>query len=119
MSTGAAAPETDSGDAEAEARTMTNAIPQPQDSPDHEVERRQRELLEREDDVVQHLTIAKFALAIGDVAAADAAVDAALSRSRRTITDMVDVSTASPKAGKLVRTEPSAPVEPPQPRDND
>jgi hypothetical protein len=96
---------------------MTNAIPQPHDDPDHELTRRQRELLEREDDVVQHLTIAKFALAIGDVAAADAAVDAALSRSRRTITDMVDVPTSSRRAGKLVRTEPSTPVDPPPPRD--
>jgi hypothetical protein len=100
---------------------MSTGIPQsPDDSiPDiapHDRARRRQELLEREDDVVQHLTVAKFALAIGDVAAADAAVDAALSNSRRTITDMVDAADASGHAGKLVRTEPSAPVKPPAPR---
>jgi hypothetical protein len=98
---------------------MTTGIPQsPDDSiPDiapYDRTRRQQELLEREDDVVQHLTVAKFALAIGDVAAADAAV--ALSNSRRTITDMVDGADDSPRAGKLVRTEPAAPVKPPRPR---
>jgi hypothetical protein len=100
---------------------MTTGIPQiPDDSiPDiapYDRARRKQELLEREDDVVQHLTIAKFALAIGDVAAADAAVDAALSNSRRTITDMVDDEDASPRAGKLVRTGPATPMQPPSPR---
>jgi hypothetical protein len=99
---------------------MTSGTPQPPDDTAGNIARadatrKQQELLEREDDVVQHLTVAKFALALGDVAAADAAVDAALSNSRRTITDMV-VPTASPRAGKLVRTEPSAPVKPPGPR---
>lgn len=88
---------------------MSDAIEQPHDEASHALARRRRELLEREDDVVQHLTVAKFALAIGDVAAADAAVDAALSCSRRTITDMVDVPAATGRAGKLVRTEPSRP----------
>jgi hypothetical protein len=100
---------------------MTTGIPQPPDDqvPDaapSDLARRRQELLEREDDVVQHLTVAKFALAIGDVAAADAAVDAALSNSRRTITDMVDEADTSPRAGKLIRTEPAAPVKPPSPR---
>jgi hypothetical protein len=99
---------------------MTTGISQsPDDSiPDialYDRARRQQELLEREDDVVQHLTVAKFALAIGDVAAADAAVDAALSNSRRTITDMVDETGASPLAGRLVRSEPAALVPPPGP----
>jgi hypothetical protein len=98
---------------------MTSAIPQPHEEPAQEITPRQRELLEREDDVVQHLTVAKFALAIGDVAAANAAVDAALSRSRRTITDMVDVPASTRRAGKLVRTEPSAPVETPVQRKTD
>jgi hypothetical protein len=98
---------------------MTSAIPQPHEDPGPEISPRQRELLEREDDVVQHLTVAKFALAIGDVDAANAAVDAALSRSRRTITDMVDVPSSTLRAGRLVRTEPSAPVEPPPQRDTD
>lgn len=98
---------------------MTSAIPQPHEDPTDELSRRQRELLEREDDVVQHLTVAKFALAVGDVAAANAAVDAALRRSRRTITDMVDVPTSARRAGRLVRTEPSTPVEPPPQRDAD
>ncbi|HEX3908610.1 MAG TPA: hypothetical protein VHW92_11840 [Mycobacteriales bacterium] len=98
---------------------MTSAIPQPHEEPVHEISPQQRELLEREDDVVQHLTVAKFALAIGDVAAANAAVDAALSRSRRTITDMVDVPASTRRAGKLVRTEPAAPVEPPAQRETD
>jgi hypothetical protein len=78
-------------------------------------ETRRQELLEREDDVVQQLTAAKFALALGDVAAADAAVDAALSNSRRTITDLVDVA-AEQHAGKLIRTQPSTPVKPPPQR---
>jgi hypothetical protein len=101
---------------------MTTGMPQSPDDSIPEVAlcdlaRRQQELLEREDDVVQHLTIAKFALAIGDVAAADAAVDAALSNSRRTITDMVGASDHSPRAGRLVRTEPAAPTrQPPRPR---
>jgi hypothetical protein len=100
---------------------MTSGIPQPPDDPgaevaDSDITRREQELLEREDDVVQQLTVAKFALAIGDVATADAAVDAALSNSRRTITDMVGVPAATPRAGRLIRTEPSAPVKPPGPR---
>ena len=98
---------------------MTSAIPQPHEEPAPEISPRQRELLEREDDVVQHLTIAKFALAIGDVDAANAAVDAALSRSRRTITDMVDGPSSTRQAGRLVRTEPSSPVDPPSQRETD
>jgi hypothetical protein len=110
----------DGHDAKGEATTMTTGISQsPDDSiPDlapYDRGRRQQELLEREDDVVQHLTVAKFALAIGDVAAADAAVDAALSNSRRAITDMVDETDASRLAGRLLRSEPAAPVLPPLP----
>jgi hypothetical protein len=86
------------------------------DGPEGSVARRQQELLERGDDVVQQLTVAKFALALGDVAAADAAVDAALSHSRRHLTDLVDSPEHSDHAGKLVRTEPSGPVKPPRPR---
>jgi hypothetical protein len=98
---------------------MTSAIPQPHGDQADEISPRQRELLEREDDVVQHLTVAKFALAIGDVDAANAAVDAALSRSRRTITDIVGVPASTRQAGRLVRTEPSAPVETPPQRETD
>jgi hypothetical protein len=95
---------------------MTSRIPQPPDDTDQAIARRQQELLERGDDVVQQLTVAKFALALGDVAAADAAVDAALSHSRRALTDMVDTPGNSDHAGKLVRTEPAGPVKPPRPR---
>jgi hypothetical protein len=95
---------------------MTSPIPQPSDDAERAVARRQQELLERGDDVVQQLTAAKFALALGDVAAADAAVDAALTHSRRSLTDMVDTPERSDHAGKLVRTEPSGPVKPPRPR---
>jgi hypothetical protein len=93
---------------------MTSAAPQPPESnesidhgvaPGESLGRRKR--LERGDDVVQHLTVAKYALAVGDVAAADAAVDAALSSSRRTLTDLVDSPSSSPRAGTLVRTEPT------------
>jgi hypothetical protein len=95
---------------------MSSGTPQPSDDPDPDVARRQREMLEREDDVVQHLTVAKFALALGDVATADAAVDAALSNSRRTMTDMADTAGMSPRAGKLIRTQAATPVRPPRPR---
>jgi hypothetical protein len=95
---------------------MTSGIPQPPDEADRAVARRQQELLERGDDVVQQLTAAKFALALGDVAAADAAVDAALTHSRRNLTDLVDTPELADHAGKLVRTEASGRVKPPRPR---
>jgi hypothetical protein len=100
---------------------MTLEISQSPDDPDVDVApvsivSRQQELLQREDDVVQHLTMAKFALAIGDVAAADAAVDAALTNSRRSLTDMVDLPDSGDHTGKLVRTEPASTVAPPKPR---
>jgi hypothetical protein len=100
---------------------MTPGISQPPDDSGGDVApvavaSPQQERLQREDDVVQHLTIAKFALAIGDVAAADAAVDAALTNSRRSLTDLVDLPESAAHAGKLVRTEPASTVAAPAPR---
>jgi hypothetical protein len=95
---------------------MTSRIPPPPSDAERAVARRQQELLERGDNVVQQLTAAKFALALGDVAAADAAVDAALSQSRRSLTDMIDTPELSDHAGKLVRTEPAGSAKPPRPR---
>lgn len=61
------------------------------------------------DDIVQQLTVAKYALEIGDVSRARAAVDAALAASRRAITHLVGDDPDAAHAGRLVRTRAAAP----------
>jgi hypothetical protein len=79
-----------------------------------------RAALESGDELVQHLCIAKYALAAGDTDRAIAAVDAALEISRRSLSDLLDISSPSharSHAGDLVRSSAaggsnSAPVAP-------
>jgi hypothetical protein len=47
--------------------------------------------LHREDEVVQQLAVAKYALTIGDMARAMAAIDAALATARRSLTQLLAV----------------------------
>jgi hypothetical protein len=70
-----------------------------------------REALQSSDDLVQHLAVAKYALAIGDVDLAASAVDAALSLSRAALSQHVETSGSSESstyAGTMVRTAPAA-----------
>jgi hypothetical protein len=63
--------------------------------------------LERGDDIVQHLSIAKYALTLGDTAQAMAAIDAALSSSRGSLSKLAGTSRPTHQAsyaGTLVRT---------------
>jgi hypothetical protein len=67
-----------------------------------------RQALERGDDLVQTLTIAKYALCLGDVERAMAALDTALASSREAITEMTEVlGTRSILATSLVRSAPA------------
>jgi hypothetical protein len=47
--------------------------------------------LRRSDEVVQQLTVAKYALTIGDTPRAMAAIDAALGTARRSLSDLLDL----------------------------
>jgi hypothetical protein len=67
--------------------------------------------LERGDEIVQQLSIAKYALVVGDTEQAMGAIDAALSTSRGSLSELADASAAphhSTYAGALVRTTPAA-----------
>jgi hypothetical protein len=77
-----------------------------------------RRALEHGDEVVQQLAVAKYALTVGDAVRAMAAVDAALSTSRRTLTDLLDLlSPPQPTsyAGALLRSRPAEPDDYPWP----
>lgn len=75
----------------------------------HTDEDRRREVLARNDDVVQLLTIARYALETGDVERAAAAVDTALAASRRTISDLArEQAPEGSLAGQLVRISATA-----------
>jgi hypothetical protein len=70
-------------------------------------DRAHRAALERGDEVVQQLAIAKYALTIGDTERAMAAIDAALATSRRSLTDLLRTVRSAHRpslAGVLVRT---------------
>jgi hypothetical protein len=73
----------------------------------------QQATLEQADDVVQHLTVATYALSVGDLSSASSAVDAALAASRHVVTDLCDASQDSHghRAGHLVRREPATTVD--------
>jgi hypothetical protein len=67
--------------------------------------------LERGDEIVQQLSIAKYALAAGDTEQAMDAIDAALTTSRGTLSELAvaNVAPHNPTyAGALVRTTPAA-----------
>jgi hypothetical protein len=67
--------------------------------------------LERGDEIVQQLSIAKYALVVGDTEQAMGAIDAALSTSRGSLSELADASAAphhSTYAGALIRTTPAA-----------
>jgi hypothetical protein len=66
-----------------------------------------REALQTSDDLVQHLAVAKYALAIGEVDLAASAVDAALSLSRAALSQHVEAGRSSTYAGSLVRNTPA------------
>jgi hypothetical protein len=68
-----------------------------------------REALQSSDDLVQHLAVAKYALAIGDVDLAASAVDAALNLSRAALSKQVETpESSSTYAGAMVRNAPAA-----------
>jgi hypothetical protein len=64
-----------------------------------------QDALELGDDLVQTLTIAKYALCVGDTAQAMEAIDSALADARRAITELVEATTdaAEPLPGSVVR----------------
>jgi hypothetical protein len=62
--------------------------------------------LERGDDIVQQLSIAKYALAVGDTEQAMEAIDAALTTSRGSLSDLAGANASADNptyAGALVR----------------
>jgi hypothetical protein len=64
--------------------------------------------LERGDDLVQTLTVAKYALCAGDVERAMVALDTALATSRAALTEMTTALSDQPMlAATLVRTAPA------------
>lgn len=74
--------------------------------------------LERGDEIVQQLSIAKYALAVGDTEQAMDAIDAALTTSRGSLSELA--GTNGPPhhptyAGALVRTTAAAAVTSPEP----
>jgi hypothetical protein len=84
--------------------------PQPAESSDS--------ALERGDEIVQQLSIAKYALAVGDTEQAMDAIDAALTTSRGTLSELA-VANGEPLnptyAGALVRTTPAGSKPTPKP----
>jgi hypothetical protein len=102
-------------------------VPPPEHAAADHAEVREREAaLERGDEIVQQLSIAKYALAVGDMAQAIDAIDAALATSRDSLSELADDSGRAPHtsyAGALVRstaaastTPVTAPVEEPDQR---
>jgi hypothetical protein len=72
-----------------------------------ERDRMQRAALERGDDLVQHLAIAKYALSVGDTARAMTALDTALGIARHSLSELVSASGpahAPSYAGSLIRS---------------
>jgi hypothetical protein len=67
-------------------RLATSASPS---CPDAELEQARRAALESGDEVVQQLTIAKYALTVGDTARAMTAIDSALEVSRHSLTELL------------------------------
>jgi hypothetical protein len=67
----------------------TGTIAGPAACPDSDAEAAHRAALERGDEVVQQLSIAKYALTVGDTERAMLAIDAALATSRRSLTDLL------------------------------
>jgi hypothetical protein len=73
-------------------------------------QREHRAALERQDDVVQQLAVAKYALTVGDIERAMAAIDAALGTARRTLSDLLDMVAEPDSAsygGRLMRSSPA------------
>jgi hypothetical protein len=74
--------------------------------------------IDQADELVQQLSIAKYALAVGDTEQAMDAIDAALTTSRSSLSELAE-TTGPPHhptyAGALVRTTPAASATFPQP----
>src|SRR5581483_2657204 len=77
---------------------------------DDEAFRAHKRGLQRSDEVVQQLAVAKYALSIGDIPRAMAAIDAALEFARRSLSDLLPVLNPMPNtpqqrpyAGGMVR----------------
>jgi hypothetical protein len=93
-----------------EASDFSDAAP----SADDEGFRAHKRGLQRSDEVVQQLAVAKYALSVGDIPRAMAAIDAALGFARRSLTDLltlVNPTPATPQqrryAGAMVRETPA------------
>jgi hypothetical protein len=89
---------------------VTSSSAQPADEAEDVVELDQAETpsaaLERGDDIVQQLSIAKYALAVGDTEQAMEAIDAALTTSRGSLTELAEVNAGADNptyAGAFVR----------------
>jgi hypothetical protein len=88
------------------------------ESAEPSLQARQGAALERGDEIVQQLTIAKYALTVGDTEQAMDAIDAALTTSRGSLSELAG-TTGPPHsptfAGSLVRTTAAASATPPHP----
>ncbi len=80
----------------------------------HEEQLRRRQALEINDNVVQGLTVAKYALDAGDYDDARRAIERTLAAARHIITDLLDEGPDDLRlvAGDLVRLEPATVVLP-------
>lgn len=80
----------------------------------HEEQLRRRQALEINDNVVQGLTVAKYALDAGDTEDARQAIERTLSAARHIITELLDEGPDDLRlvAGDLVRLEPATVVLP-------
>ncbi len=78
----------------------------------HEEQLRRRKALEINDNVVQGLTVAKYALDAGDYEEARQAIEQTLEAARHIITDLLDEGPEDLRllAGDLVRLEPATVV---------
>jgi hypothetical protein len=83
-----------------------------------EPHRSHRRAMERGDEVVQQLAVAKYALSIGDQARTMAAIDAALDIARHSLSKLLDVvcpPESLTRAGALVRPAGGGTAERPPP----
>ncbi len=94
--------------ADDESRSATDASARP-----HEEQLRRRQALEINDNVVQGLTVAKYALDAGNHEEARRAIEQTLVSARQIITELLDAGEANDLrlvAGDLVRLQPATVV---------
>jgi hypothetical protein len=72
-------------------------------TPDADAERRRRDAVEINDDVVQGLVVARLAVEVGDLEAAAAALDRTLEAARKIMADLLEAGDPV-TPGSLVRT---------------